>query len=137
MKLVVATIAALVAQTAASGQPLREHDPDTVKSCIEWYNNYDQYTCQEVIKQNGITLDEFRAWNPTPLKKIALRGSPSHTAFSRRKSTTQCNRPSLRRPRPRPQLRPPQPAWALRLLLGVRLAATRTAMPRAPLCRSA
>lgn len=63
MKFLVA--ASLAATALAVGFPGREHDPKTVKSCIDWYDNYDTQTCEEVRDYYRITPADFHAWNPS------------------------------------------------------------------------
>ncbi|KAJ4182645.1 hypothetical protein NW767_013790 [Fusarium falciforme] len=40
-------------------------DPETIDSCVEWYDNADGETCEYVRKYFGITPEEFTAWNPS------------------------------------------------------------------------
>jgi hypothetical protein len=40
--------AALVQQVSSSRHPLLQWDPDTVKDCVDWYNNGDGKTCEYV-----------------------------------------------------------------------------------------
>ena len=66
MKTTVFLSAVLLARRAIStGSPLFQYDPDTVKDCVEWYNNGEGDSCQNVRKFFGVTPEEFTAWNPS------------------------------------------------------------------------
>ena len=54
----------LARRAICTGSPLYQYDPDTVKDCIEWYNNDEGDTCNYVRKYFGITLADFTARNP-------------------------------------------------------------------------
>lgn len=58
-------IASLTVGAVAKGFPGREHDPATIKSCIDWYDNYNEQTCEEVRSYYRITPDDFHKWNPS------------------------------------------------------------------------
>lgn len=58
-------IASIAATVIAGPTPWRSHDPATIKSCIDWYDNYGQSTCQRVLSALDITPAEFHAWNPS------------------------------------------------------------------------
>ncbi|KAJ3495621.1 hypothetical protein NLG97_g3259 [Lecanicillium saksenae] len=58
-------VASLAATTLAASFPGREHDPATIKSCIDWYDNYNEQTCEEVRSYYRITPDDFHKWNPS------------------------------------------------------------------------
>ncbi|KAJ4295646.1 hypothetical protein N0V90_007659 [Kalmusia sp. IMI 367209] len=55
----------LALQTVSTGSPLYQYDPDTVKDCVEWYDNDESDSCDYVLKYFGITPAEFNAWNPS------------------------------------------------------------------------
>jgi hypothetical protein len=65
MKFQLILLASFTAVALSSNIPMREHDPKTVKSCIEWYNNYEEESCEYIRKYFGITPEEFTAWNPS------------------------------------------------------------------------
>ncbi|RSL46758.1 hypothetical protein CEP54_013692 [Fusarium duplospermum] len=48
-----------------SATPNLQWDPDTIDSCVEWYDNVDGETCEFVRKYFGVTPEEFTAWNPS------------------------------------------------------------------------
>ncbi|KAI8675722.1 hypothetical protein NCS57_00474200 [Fusarium keratoplasticum] len=50
---------------AGSATPNLQWDPETIDSCVEWYDNADGETCEYVRKYFGITPEEFTAWNPS------------------------------------------------------------------------
>ncbi|KAI1110525.1 hypothetical protein F5Y14DRAFT_454957 [Nemania sp. NC0429] len=54
-----------VALVAASPQPELQWDPDTISTCIEWFNNGGSDTCVSVWKLFGITPQDFHTWNPS------------------------------------------------------------------------
>ena len=55
----------LARQAVSTGSPLYQSDPDNVKDCVEWYNNDDGDSCDNVRKYFDITPAEFNAWNPS------------------------------------------------------------------------
>jgi hypothetical protein len=55
----------LARRSICTGSPLYQYDPDTVKDCVEWYNNDEGDTCDHVRKYFGITPAELVAWNPS------------------------------------------------------------------------
>ncbi|KAM0261140.1 hypothetical protein ACHAQJ_002402 [Trichoderma viride] len=51
---------------AAAPKPAYSFDPKTVKSCIDWWNNGDDSTsCEHVKDMFGITPEEFHELNPS------------------------------------------------------------------------
>ncbi|KAJ6277737.1 WSC domain-containing protein [Bipolaris maydis] len=56
---------ALAQRAVSTRSPLLQWDPDTVKDCVEWYNNGEGKTCEYVRKLVGITAAEFYEWNPS------------------------------------------------------------------------
>ncbi|KAI8680789.1 hypothetical protein NCS56_00484900 [Fusarium sp. Ph1] len=50
---------------AGSATPNLQWDPETIDSCVEWYDNADGETCEYVRKYVSITPEEFTAWNPS------------------------------------------------------------------------
>lgn len=48
-----------------SATPNLQWDPETIDSCVEWYDNADGETCEYVRKYFDITPEEFTAWNPS------------------------------------------------------------------------
>ncbi|KAK4072792.1 hypothetical protein Purlil1_13270 [Purpureocillium lilacinum] len=48
-----------------SRAPEMQWDPDTIPSCIEWYNNYQGESCEYVRDYWKITPEQFTAWNPS------------------------------------------------------------------------
>ncbi|KAH5773095.1 hypothetical protein HBI88_117870 [Parastagonospora nodorum] len=57
--------AALFGLAHCSRQPLLQWDPDTVKDCVEWYNNADGESCEYVRNYFTITPEQFHEWNPS------------------------------------------------------------------------
>ncbi|KAH6625096.1 WSC domain-containing protein [Boeremia exigua] len=57
--------AALAQRSVSTRSPLLQWDPDTVKDCIDWYNNGEGKTCEYVRELYGITPVEFNEWNPS------------------------------------------------------------------------
>lgn len=53
------------ALTRATRTPLLDWDPNTVQSCVEWYNNGMEQTCEYVRDSFGITPEQFSSWNPS------------------------------------------------------------------------
>lgn len=53
------------AVTRATRTPLLDYDPNTVDSCVEWYNNGMEETCEYVRDYFGITPEQFSSWNPS------------------------------------------------------------------------
>ncbi|KFA67580.1 hypothetical protein S40285_08345 [Stachybotrys chlorohalonatus IBT 40285] len=50
----------------ATPRPIYSSDPDTIESCIDWWNNADDSrSCEYVRNLFGITPEEFSAWNPS------------------------------------------------------------------------
>ncbi|EHK27165.1 uncharacterized protein TRIVIDRAFT_175914 [Trichoderma virens Gv29-8] len=50
---------------AAGPRPKMEWDPNTISSCIEWYDNGGTETCEYIRDMFGITPEDFHAWNPS------------------------------------------------------------------------
>ncbi|KAF7128461.1 hypothetical protein CNMCM5793_003191 [Aspergillus hiratsukae] len=50
---------------AGSQTPGLQWDPDTIASCVEWYDNNEGLTCEEARKYWGITPEQFTEWNPS------------------------------------------------------------------------
>ncbi|KAL7785629.1 hypothetical protein V8C37DRAFT_393655 [Trichoderma ceciliae] len=51
---------------AAAPKPAYSFDPKTVESCIDWWNNGDDSTsCERVRDMFGITPEKFHEWNPS------------------------------------------------------------------------
>ncbi|KAF7167903.1 hypothetical protein CNMCM6106_003273 [Aspergillus hiratsukae] len=50
---------------ASSQTPGLQWDPDTIASCVEWYDNNEGLTCEEARKYWGITPEQFTEWNPS------------------------------------------------------------------------
>lgn len=51
---------------AATPKPVYSSDPETVESCIDWWNNGDESTsCEHVRNLFGISPEEFHEWNPS------------------------------------------------------------------------
>ncbi|CAG5158783.1 uncharacterized protein ALTATR162_LOCUS5252 [Alternaria atra] len=59
------SFAAFIQRAASTRNPLLQWDPDTVKDCIDWYNNGEGKTCEYVRELYGITPAEFNEWNPS------------------------------------------------------------------------
>ena len=63
--LLLAAVLDCVRDCAGSQTPEMQWDPDTVSSCIEWYNNYQGESCEYVRDYWKITPEQFTAWNPS------------------------------------------------------------------------
>lgn len=51
---------------AAGPKPIFSHDPATIDTCNDWWDNAnDARSCESVRDQFGITPEEFAAWNPS------------------------------------------------------------------------
>ncbi|KAF7552994.1 hypothetical protein G7Z17_g3940 [Cylindrodendrum hubeiense] len=50
---------------AASSTPLLQWDPDTISTCVEWYNNGGSDTCEYIRHMFAISAEEFHKWNPS------------------------------------------------------------------------
>ena len=50
---------------AGSATPGLQWDPDTIRSCVEWYDNDEGKSCEYVRSYFGITPEQFNAWNPS------------------------------------------------------------------------
>lgn len=51
---------------AASPQPVFSSDPETIDTCIDWWNNADNSrSCEQVKKMFNISPEEFKKWNPS------------------------------------------------------------------------
>ncbi|KAK8146891.1 hypothetical protein G3M48_002466 [Beauveria asiatica] len=53
------------AAAEATSTPLLDWDPNTVESCVEWYNNGMGETCEYIRDYFGITPEQFSSWNPS------------------------------------------------------------------------
>jgi hypothetical protein len=78
-------LAALTQRVVSTRNPLLQWDPDTVKDCVDWYNNGDGRTCEDVreifggklpvhgeylthtdlVPHYSVTPAEFHEWNPS------------------------------------------------------------------------
>ncbi|GBF66700.1 LysM domain-containing protein [Trichophyton mentagrophytes] len=45
--------------------PANPYDKDTTKYCTWWLDYNEELPCDQVLKANSITLEEFRRWNPS------------------------------------------------------------------------
>ncbi|KAL2209756.1 hypothetical protein CC79DRAFT_1330212 [Sarocladium strictum] len=51
---------------AASPRPIFAHDPKTVQTCVDWWNNAeDEQSCKYVRDLFNITPEQFAKWNPS------------------------------------------------------------------------
>jgi len=51
---------------AASPQPIFSSDPETIDTCIDWWNNADDSSsCEEVREYFNISPEQFKKWNPS------------------------------------------------------------------------
>ncbi|KAL2813513.1 hypothetical protein BJX63DRAFT_393972 [Aspergillus granulosus] len=50
---------------AADQTPGLYADPDTISSCVEWYDNNEGLACEETREYWGITPEQFTEWNPS------------------------------------------------------------------------
>ncbi|PVI08683.1 hypothetical protein DM02DRAFT_608045 [Periconia macrospinosa] len=84
----------LAQQVFSTGYPSYQTDPETVKDCIEWYDNDLGASCDTVRTYFGITLEEFKTWNPsigldcTPWYEWVSYCILSETKFNATKPTT-------------------------------------------------
>ncbi|CAM1508948.1 Fc.00g026870.m01.CDS01 [Cosmosporella sp. VM-42] len=53
------------ALTAASPQPELQWDPNTISTCVEWFNNGSSDTCESIRSMFGISPEDFHKWNPS------------------------------------------------------------------------
>ncbi|KAK4071312.1 hypothetical protein Purlil1_13466 [Purpureocillium lilacinum] len=60
-----ALVLSLSAAVAGTRLPQYEWDPATISSCVEWYNNGMDETCEYVRVLFGATPEEFTSWNPS------------------------------------------------------------------------
>jgi hypothetical protein len=51
--------------STASQTPGLYADPDTIPSCVEWYDNSEGLTCKELRDYFTITPEQFTEWNPS------------------------------------------------------------------------
>lgn len=52
--------------SATSREPVFSSDPETIDTCIDWFNNADASTsCEDVRDLFGISPDLFHKWNPS------------------------------------------------------------------------
>lgn len=66
MKLSVALfLSSGIALAAASFEPEFQWNPDTISTCLEWYNNGGSDTCEHVRSMFAISPEEFHEWNPS------------------------------------------------------------------------
>ncbi|KAK4249862.1 WSC domain-containing protein [Corynascus novoguineensis] len=49
----------------ASEHPLLQWDPATAKDCVEWYNNGQGESCEDVRNLFRINPEQFHKWNPS------------------------------------------------------------------------
>lgn len=61
--LLVLSLGATVVITTSA--PTMGYDPATTTSCVEWYNNNMEHTCEYVRDYFNITPEQFAAWNPS------------------------------------------------------------------------
>ncbi|KAK3196419.1 hypothetical protein K4F52_000301 [Lecanicillium sp. MT-2017a] len=73
-----ALLLALVAGVWASRHPGFNHDPETIKSCVEWVDNDGSKSCKEIRDYFGISPEQFKKWNPS----ISLDCEPWHDFVS-------------------------------------------------------
>ncbi|KAL3470358.1 WSC domain-containing protein [Aspergillus californicus] len=80
MKSVTFLLAALFSLrfSAASQTPNLQSDPDTIASCVEWYDNNEGLICEEARDYWGITAEHFTSWNPS----VSLDCAPWRTTQS-------------------------------------------------------
>ena len=53
------------ALAAASPQPELQWDPNTISTCVEWFNNSGSDTCESIRSMFGISPEDFYKWNPS------------------------------------------------------------------------
>lgn len=64
---------------ASSPRPVFSSDPETIDSCIDWFNNGDSTSsCEYVRGLFGISPEEFHEWNPS----VSVDCEPWHYPFS-------------------------------------------------------
>ncbi|KAI4945598.1 hypothetical protein J4E91_007941 [Alternaria rosae] len=71
-------IALLARGVISTGSLLFQYDPNTAKDYVEWYDNGEGDTGENVRKFFGITSEEFAAWNPS----LNLNCEPWHPSVS-------------------------------------------------------
>ena len=57
--------AALVRLVISARYPDLQWDPETVKDCVEWYDNGFGMSCEDTRKMFGISPELFHEWNPS------------------------------------------------------------------------
>lgn len=63
---------------AAGPKPLMPHDPTTISSCIEWFDNVESDNCESIRSLFKISPADFHKWNPS----IGLDCAPWHELVS-------------------------------------------------------
>ncbi|KAH7115422.1 hypothetical protein B0J13DRAFT_572100 [Dactylonectria estremocensis] len=51
--------------TAASTTPELQWDPNTISTCVEWFDNGGSDTCEYIRSMFAISAEEFHKWNPS------------------------------------------------------------------------
>ncbi|KAI0400701.1 hypothetical protein F4802DRAFT_583692 [Xylaria palmicola] len=54
-----------VALAAAGTHPKLQFDPDTISTCVEWFDESDTESCEYVRNLFGISPELFHTWNPS------------------------------------------------------------------------
>lgn len=113
--LLMVALGAVVAK--ATGAPTLDWDPNTVESCVEWYNNGLEETCEYVRDYFGIIPEQFSSWNPSigldckpwkfqsyciVTKERLEEYSKTHTTTTTTSRTTTTETSSTRDPGPSP-----------------------------------
>ncbi|XP_014561982.1 hypothetical protein COCVIDRAFT_56476, partial [Bipolaris victoriae FI3] len=76
---------ALAQRAVSTRSPLLQWDPDTVKDCVEWYNNGEGKTCEYVLEIYNITPAEFYEWNPSVGPDCKVWRRQSYCLITKRK----------------------------------------------------
>ncbi|KAL3447484.1 WSC domain-containing protein [Aspergillus insuetus] len=94
------TLATTLHLSTASPTPGLYADPNTIASCVEWYDNTEGLTCKELRAYFTITPEQFTEWNPserlhdTASSLSASASATTSTATSTTSTTTPAPSPT-------------------------------------------
>lgn len=58
-------VGAFIQLVQAYGKPRLQFDPNTIKSCIFWYDHDDHTTCEAIRSKWNLSPETFHLWNPS------------------------------------------------------------------------